>query len=147
MKEMITPRLILRPYTNGDFDALHKILSDKTTMSFWPEPFTKEQTKSWIERSIKSYEENNFGRLAVILKSTGKLIGDCGIIRSEIDGVYENDLGYIIYYKYWGRGFASEAAKACVDYGFNELGFTRIAANMDVDNTASIKTAEKISNY
>ncbi len=144
MKEITTERLILRPYTINDLDALHTILSDKTTMSFWPEPFTEEQTISWIERSIKSYEENNFGRLAVILKSTGELIGDCGIIKSETNSNTENDLGYIIHSPYWKNGYGTEAAKVCLDYGFTELNLTRITANMSFDNKASIKTAEKI---
>jgi ribosomal-protein-alanine N-acetyltransferase len=113
-------------------------------MSFWPEPFTEEQSKSWIERAVKSYADNDFGRLAVVLKSSGEILGDCGIMRSEIDGVTENDLGYIIYYRYWNSGYASEAAKACIDYGFNESNLQRITANMGADNIASAKTAEKI---
>jgi RimJ/RimL family protein N-acetyltransferase len=144
MKPINTPRLILRPYVIDDFEALHKILSDKKTMSFWPAPFTTEQTNRWIERSIKSYKENQFGRFAVELKESGKIIGDCGILLSELDGKQENDLGYIIYADYWGRGFGTEAAQACLDYAFNELGLKRVAANMATDNITSIRVAEKI---
>lgn len=144
MKPIISPQLILRPYSIDDVDALHKILSDKITMSFWPAPFTKEQTSRWLERSIKSYAENGFGRFAVQLKESGKLIGDCGIMVSELDENQENDLGYIIYHNYWGRGFGTEAAQACLNYAFNELGLTRMAANMAFDNFSSIRVAEKI---
>ncbi len=144
MKPINTQRLILRPYVTDDINALHKILSDEKTMSFWPAPFTIEQTRRWIERSIKSYRENQFGRFAVELKESGKLIGDCGILLSEVDGKQENDLGYIIHSDYWGRGYGTEAAQACLDFGFNKLGLTRIAANMASDNTASIRVAEKI---
>jgi len=51
-----------------------------------------------------------------------------------LDGKQENDLGYIIYHDYWGRGFGTEAAQACLDYAFDELGLIRIAANMAFDN-------------
>ena len=144
MKPINSPRLILRLYNIGDVDALHKILSDKKTMNFWPAPFTTEQSKEWILRSIKSYAENKFCRFAVELKESGELIGDCGILISELDGKQENDLGYIIYHDYWGRGFGTEAAQACLDYAFDELGLIRIAANMAFDNYASIRVAEKI---
>jgi RimJ/RimL family protein N-acetyltransferase len=144
MKPINTLRLILRPYVTDDIEALHKILSDKKTMGFWPALFTIEQTNRWIERSIKSYAENQFGRFAVELKESGKLIGDCGILLSELDGKQENDLGYIIHSGYWGRGYGTEAASASLDYAFNKLGLMRIAANMDVSNLASIRVAEKI---
>ena len=144
MKPINTPRLVLRPYETHDIEALHNILSDNKTMSFWPAPFTIEQTSRWIERSSKSYRENQFGRFAVELKESGKLIGDCGILLSELDGKQENDLGYIIHGNYWGRGYGTEAARASLDYAFKKLGLSRIAANMDVNNLASIKVAEKI---
>ncbi len=85
-------------------------------MSFWPAPFTTEQTSQWIERSIKSYAENGFGRFAVELKESGKLIGDCGILISELDRKPEYDLGYIIYAEYWGKGYGTEAARSALEY-------------------------------
>ncbi len=144
MKPINTPHLILRPYEINDLDGLHKILSDKKTMSFWPAPFTTEQTKEWIERSIKSYTENEFSRFAVELKESGKHIGDCGILISELDGKPKYDLGYIIYAEYWGKGYGTEAARSALEFAFNELGLSRMAANMDVNNLASIRVAEKI---
>jgi ribosomal-protein-alanine N-acetyltransferase len=140
-----TERLLLKKYTTEDTESLFKILSDRVTMSYWPEPFTKEQTEEWINRSILSYSDFDFGRMAVILKETNKMIGDCGIVSSEIDGQPENDLGYIIHYEYWRQGFASEAAEACKQYAFEKLNLTRLCANMAFDNIASIKTAGKLN--
>jgi len=84
--------------------------------SFWPSPFTLAQTEIWINNNIKRYSELGFGRWAIILKETGELIGDCGIMLSELDGTQEYDLGYIIHYPYWHKGFGFEAAKACSNY-------------------------------
>ena len=140
-----TKRLLIRKYTAEDVPALHKILSDPVTMSFWPAPFSLEQTRGWIERSIKSYDEYGFGRMAVILKATGAVIGDCGIIFNyELKGKKENDLGYIIHNPYWGKGYGAEAAGAVMQYAFETLKLERIIANMAFDNIASARVAEKI---
>jgi ribosomal-protein-alanine N-acetyltransferase len=127
-----------------DVGSLHTILSDNVTMSFWPEPFTLEQTRGWIERAVASYEKNGFGRMALVLKDTGSIIGNCGIMITETNGETENDLGYIIHSPQWRKGYGTEAAKACLGFGFNLIGLTRITANMSVNNTASFLTAEKI---
>ena len=139
-----TERLIIRSYSHNDISKLSIILSDPITMSFWPEPFTIEQTRHWVNSNILRCEELGFGRWAVILKDTEELIGDCGIMITEIDGKQELDLGYIIHYPYWKNGFATEAAEACKEYAFNDLGIKRLCANMPFNHEASRKTAEKI---
>jgi ribosomal-protein-alanine N-acetyltransferase len=146
-----TDRLILREYSPEDFVSLHAILSDPGTMKFWPAPFTEEQTKGWIERSIKSYKASlsplrltGFGRWAVILKEDGKQIGDAGIISAEINDKTENDLGYIIHKDFWKLGYGYEAASACMKYGFEKPGIKRMVANMAFNNVASVRVAEKI---
>ena|SRR5947207_14490036 len=139
-----TKRLILRHLTPDDRDDLYRILSDPTTMSFWPSPLSLEATENWISRNIKNYQEYGFGRFALILKPNNTFIGDCGIVRAEIDGKLENDLGYIIFHTYWKHGYAVEAAEACMNYGFDTLNLTRICANMPADHIASRRVAEKI---
>jgi RimJ/RimL family protein N-acetyltransferase len=139
-----TRRLILRHFEPDDEADLHRILSDPTTMSFWPAPFSREASRDWLNRNIARYSEHGLGRLAVILKETNELIGDCGIVQSEIDGQPENDLGYIIFHAFWNRGYAAEAAEACKTYGFDRLKLHRICANMPVDHLASRRIAEKI---
>jgi len=139
-----TQRLILREYSDEDFTALHKIVSDPEIMSFWPEPFTEEKTKMWMKRGLQNVYEYGTGRLAVILKDNNRLIGDAGFIFTDVNGKPENDLGWIIDKKFWGRGFGTEAAGACIDFAFNSLGFNRIVANMAFDNFASKRVAEKI---
>ena len=139
-----TSRLILRDFTVEDVDLLYPILSDAKTMSFWPRPFTKKETAVWIERNILSYMQNGFGRWAVILKSSGELVGDVGIHNSEVDGRTEISLGYIIDKKHWNKGYATEASLKCLEHAFAALYIEKLYATMAFDNIPSITVAEKI---
>ncbi|KWX73258.1 GCN5 family acetyltransferase [Paenibacillus jilunlii] len=139
-----TPRLNIRKYTEEDTAALFAILSDPITMAFWPAPFSSRQTEEWIERNIQSYITQGFGRWAVELKDTGRLIGDAGIMKSELNGSVENDLGYIIHSNYWRQGYAYEAAKSILSYALQELGLARICINMPADHAASEGVAIKL---
>lgn len=139
-----TERLILRHLREDDQEDLLRILSDPITMSFWPSPYTEEGTREWIARNRERYADLGFGRYAVILRESGALIGDCGLMRLEIDGTLENDLGYIISHDHWRQGYATEAAEACKTYAFGALNLHRLCANMPVEHTASRRVAEKI---
>lgn len=139
-----TQRLHLRPLTPDDLPALHRILSDPITMSFWPAPFSEDASRAWIERQMQNYQQHGFGRLALIERVSGELIGDCGIMPALIDGQPENDLGYIIFHTFWRQGYASEAAAAWLQHGFDLLQLDRICANMPVDHLGSRRVAEKI---
>lgn len=143
-KVLETERLILRELTPEDVERVFALLSDPITMQFWPKPFDREGAESWLKRAITSYRENGFGRYAVILKSSGDFIGDCGLMRSEVNGVLENDLGYIIDHRFWRKGYGSEAAKACLDYGLQVLKMKRIVANMETKHLASKAVAVKL---
>jgi len=139
-----TSRLLIREYFASDMPLLHKILSDPETMGFWPEPFSPGQTKAWIERSLNSYKKKGFGRCAVVLRETGELIGDAGILKSEINGKTENDLGYIIHYPFWNNGYGTEAAGAILARSLDSVGLRRIVSNMAYNHHASARVAEKI---
>ena len=139
-----TDNLIIRPYQSDDLDRLSAILSDPITMRFWPSPLTLEAARAWIERSIQSYLLHGFGRYALVQTATGELIGDCGILKSTVAGQAVNDLGYIVHHPYWGRGYATEAARAVKDYAFDTLGLDALHANMPWNHDASRRVAEKI---
>lgn len=139
-----TVRLRIRPYKKEEFAFIHRMFSDPVTMQFWPSPFTEEQTAGWISRSLDSYTAWGFGRGVIELKATGDVIGDGGLMKAELDGTTENDLGYIIHSPYWNQGYGYEAAQAILDYGFNRLGLQRMCANMPVHHHASRRVAEKL---
>jgi len=139
-----TPRLILRKYTIEDVALLHPITSDAETMSFYPAPFTIEQTTAWIERSLRCYSEFGFGRYGVLLKQTGEFIGCVGFFKTEVNEKEENDLGYILAKEHWKQGYATEAAQACLELAKENKWFDRIVIQMACEHLASANVAERL---
>jgi ribosomal-protein-alanine N-acetyltransferase len=139
-----TSRLVLRQFAWADVEALAAILSDPETMRYYPAPFTREGVEEWIERNRKRYAIDRHGLWAMILKSSGELIGDCGLIRQKIDGIEEVEISYHVRRDLWRQGLASEAAEACRDYGFARLSVDRLISLIRPENLASRRVAEKI---
>src|SRR5207249_11006997 len=84
-------------------------------------------TRGAVERFIRHEREHGFGLWAVELRATGEFIGDCGLVYVEGKGP-EVEVAYHLAKEWWGRGLATEAARACLDYGFRELGLREIIA-------------------
>lgn len=138
-----TERLILRALTLNDVNDLFKIFSDPEAMQFYPKAFDRQMTQIWIERNIHRYTQHGFGLWALLLKENRDLIGDCGLVLQEVDGVEEAEIGYHVRRDLWGRGLATEAAQACRDYGFSQLGFDKLISLINPANIASRRVAEK----
>lgn len=143
MQILETPRLTLREFCAEDVDALSLILSDPETMRFYVKPFDRQGTEEWIARNRQRYTKDGHGLWAMILKASGELIGDCGLVVQEIDGANEIEIGYHVRRDQWGQGFATEAARACCDYGFAHLGVSRLVSIIRPENLASRRVAEK----
>ena len=143
MPVLQTQRLSLREFESGDVDALATILSDPETMRYYPAPFERAAVADWIQRNRTRYASDGFGLWAMILNSTGELIGDCGLIRQSVDGVDEIEIGYHARRDLWGQGYASEAAQACRDHGFANLAVGRLISLIRPENLASRRVAEK----
>jgi len=144
MKILETNRLILRTWTQTDADALFEIMRDARVMRYLADgkPFTSEQTKDFLIWAENYQLENGFCRWKIIEKSSGEVVGSCGFARPH--GTEEVELGYLLAQKHWGKGFATEAARAAMLYGFGKLNFREIIAMTDLENTASQKVLEKI---
>lgn len=138
-----TERLFLRELNFNDLDDLCVYLSDPETMSHYPEQYSREMVKKFIQNNIDRYSEIGCGLWAIILKSEEKLIGDCGITIQDIDGVDEHEIGYHLNKDYWGNGYATEAAQAVKDYGFDTLNLNKLCSYMAEDHTASRRVAER----
>ena len=138
-----TERLLLRPYGKGDFESALGVLGDAGTMSFYPEPFSREKVRLVIENSMKTYQEHGYGMFAMLLREEETYIGDCGITLQNIDGVDELEIGYRIGKDYWGKGYAPEAASAMRDYGFKDLGLRKLCSYMPAHHLQSRRVAEK----
>ena len=97
-------------------------------------------TRETYERYVRDVYPTGFGRWTVLDRATGELLGWCGLKRVE----GEIDLGYRFVRKAWGRGIATECARACVEWGFREKGVERISAWSHRDNAASTRVLEKL---
>lgn len=144
MQVFQTKRLILRHLKIDDTQLLHEILSDKETMIFYPATYSIDAVKKWVNKSIKSYKENNFGLWAVTLKDTKEFIGQCGISLQNINGKIVPEIGYHINKKFWNKSYATEAADACLGYGFKKLNLKEIFIHTYIKNIPSQRVAEKI---
>lgn len=141
--QLETERLILRPMTQTDFEALHLIFTDANVMAAFNHPlFTGEQMQRWLQRNLDHQNEFGYGLFSVILKETGELIGDCGLEQMEDQGAAE--LGYDLRSDFWNRGYATEAAIAVRDYAFDVLCLPRLISLIRVGNLASKRVAEKV---
>lgn len=138
-----TQRLILREMMCSDFSALYDILSDPETMRFYPAPFDGEKVKRWIERNRQRYLTDGFGLWSIVLKETGEVIGDCGITMQPIHGRMLPEIGYHIHKAYWRKGYASEAAKRCMDFLFETTDCSAVYSYMKHNNAPSYGVAQK----
>jgi len=137
-----TARLVLRPLTLEDEDNLLAVLGDAETMLWYPSPYTREQVREGIERQISRYGSGS-GLLGMVETQTGRLIGDCGVVWQEVEGRMEPEIGYHVHRGWWNRGFATEAAKAAIDYAFGGLGVDHVISLIRPENVQSRRVAEK----
>jgi RimJ/RimL family protein N-acetyltransferase len=138
-----TDRLILREFLPQDADALALLLSDPETMQYYPAPMDRAGVEQWIERNLRRYAADGVGLWAMVLKSTGEMIGDCGIIRQPVEGEYLYEIGYHLRRDHWGQGLATEAAVACREWGFAHLGVSRLISLIRPENLPSQRVAER----
>ena len=138
-----TERLLLREFFPNDVDALALVLSDHETMRFYPAALDRAGVAAWIERNRRRYTEAGHGLWAMVLKSSGEVVGDCGLSWQTVDGTDEIEIGYHVRRDLWGQGYAPEAARACQGYGFARLGADRLISLIRPENLPSRRVAEK----
>jgi ribosomal-protein-alanine N-acetyltransferase len=140
-----TERLILRHFTTADGDAMDHIFGDSLVMHYGPGVQTRAWVRQWLRARVDIYKTHGFGLWAVFEKSTGQVIGYCGLSRfPDVGGFPETEIGYRLARPHWRRGFATEAARAALDHAFGTLSLPRLIALIDPANVASIRVAEKI---
>ena len=145
-----TERLILRELVDKDASAIFELDSDPLVHTYLGNnPMqTMKQSKEVIEFVRKQYSENGIGRWATIEKESGDFIGWTGLkVEDKLTNghVNYNDLGFRFKPKYWGKGYATERAIACLDYGFEVLGWEKIYGAADVDNLGSNGVFRKLN--
>jgi RimJ/RimL family protein N-acetyltransferase len=140
---LATERLILRGFTKDDVDAIFSVLGDEEAMKYYPRKFTREDAAQWIDRNLQRYRNDGYGLWAMVLKSTGEVIGDCGITRQVVEGEPMLEVGYHLRRDHWGHGYATEAARACMTYAFHNLAAGRVVSLIVAENLPSRRVAER----
>lgn len=137
-----TPRLYLREFTLADVELLYNMHQDPAITRYTGDPMPWDSlthTEKVLTEAILPQYKNGIGRWAVHIKETNEFIGWCGL--KQVDD--EIDLGYRYIQKYWGSGYAKEAAQAVLNFGIQQK-LPNIVGCADVENVASVKILEKI---
>ena len=136
MVTLKTDRLILRPFEAGDRDALFAVFSHPEAMKYWSTPphASPEETAQMIAGSMAA-DPATHQEFVILLE--GEVIGKAGLWQVP-------EIGYILHPDYWRKGIATEAIGAVLDHAFGTMGLDRVVADVDPDNTGSIRSLEKL---
>lgn len=128
-----------------DGDAMDRIFGDPHVMKYSSGVKQPEWVRNWLNRCLDDYYQKwGFGLWAVVTKDRRQVIGFCGLSRfDDVGGQPEVEIGYRLVRTAWGQGYATEAASAVRDYGFQTLCLPRLISIIDPRNIASIRVAEK----
>ncbi|UKA50975.1 GNAT family N-acetyltransferase [Arthrobacter sp. FW305-123] len=138
-----TARLRFREMTLADLDNMSSMLGDPDVMTYYPAPKTREEAAAWIAWNQANYARDGFG-LWIVETLDGGFMGDCGLTWQSVNGRPELEVGYHVRRDFQGRGYATEAALACLEYARDVVGATQLVAIIHPDNTASRRVAERL---
>ena len=138
-----TSRLTLRPFTQDDDKHLHRIMNQPDILQYFPrtDPPDLERVQKIIERQLTHWEEHRLGWWAVVPQGQTELIGWNGL--QYLPETDEVEVGYLLSKQFWGRGYATEGAKASLEFGFEKLGLEQIIGLTHPENMASQNVLKK----
>jgi len=139
-----TDRLKIRYLIRDDLPALLSIMKKPEVMYAWEHGFSKSETRKWLNRQLTRYHKDSYGYFAVTLKDSGKLIGQAGLMKTDINGENVVELGYIFDNSVWGHGYCTEAAKACIEMAFDKFGIDKLYCTVRPENEPSIRVAKRL---
>lgn len=141
-----TERMVFRDWRELDTVPFRAMNKDPRVMEFFPNTLSDTQTDAFISRINDEFSTYGYGLFAVDEKDKGAFIGFIGFhwaaFQSEFTPCIE--IGWRLIFKAWGKGFATEGAKACLKYGFEQLGFDKVLSFTSATNTRSQKVMKKI---
>lgn len=139
-----TERLLLRPLQRGDVEPIVALWADPEVTRFLGGPRDPDTVRAVLEEEADEPPIGRLGQWPLVERSSGEVVGDCGLIEKEVDGVPCVDLVYVLARPAWGRGYATEIAAALVGYAFEEVGLARLVAIIHPDNEGSKRVAAKL---
>lgn len=140
-----SPRLITQKLTESYILPWADFFKDKEAIEYFPlfDGTDLERSKSWIERQLMRYTENRYGMQALVDKKSNEFIGQCGLLAQEVDGINELEVGYHIFKRHWGQGYAPEAARLFINFAFENNLTDSIISIIHINNLRSQKVADK----
>jgi ribosomal-protein-alanine N-acetyltransferase len=138
---LTTERLVLRSPAPDDLPVWHAIYLDAEEVWYGAPRSSLDENREKLTRQIAHFEQHGFGMCAVDLAASGETIGAAGL--QHLEGGPEVEVGYRFLKERWGRGYATESARASIDFGFDEVGLEQIVAVALETNIASRRVLEK----
>ena len=141
-----TERLILRAWESDDADSYYQINQDQRVTEFLLITPTMEQVKEFIHGMNEQYKRLNYTLFAAIEKSSNTLIGFIGLNPPKWESHFTQcvEIGWRLGSKYWGKGYATEGAKAVLAYGFDQCHLNEIVSFTVPENIRSMRVMEKL---
>lgn len=144
--KIATARLVLRNWREGDRAPFAAMCADPRVMEFFPETLTREQSDAVIDRLGAHIERHGYGFWALEEQATGAFLGFTGLANVDFAAPFVPavEIGWRLAHRHWGKGYASEAARGCLDFGFNALGLPEIVSFAVVANVRSRRVMERL---
>ncbi len=139
-----TPRLIIKSLDKSDYEDFWMQQQDLFITEFFASTRDKDEMDKIFQLLLDSQKKHGFSFGMIFIKETGELIGRAGLVHLDFQPGPDVELGYFIYQKYCGKGYATELGEALIAYAFNVLKVSRIYATVDPENIASCRVSEKL---
>jgi len=139
-----TERLRLRKLSLGDLDFIGEMLAHPEVMRYYPKCHSRAESAEWIERQLARYERDGLGLWLALERETQQPVGQIGLTVQQVEGSPEREVGWLLHRPFWKHGFATEAAIACRDHAFAELGLDYLISLIRPVNTPSQAVARRI---
>ncbi len=141
-----TERLTLRKLTAKGYASLRDTLGDAEIMALTSGQVlsTKREITQWIISQLKRYDKELTGYFAAVDRSSGEIVGQIGLMWGSIAGSRRLEVGCILKKAHWGKGYATEGAKACINYAFENLGVGKVYATVRPENTRGVNAVERV---
>jgi ribosomal-protein-alanine N-acetyltransferase len=144
--ELRTGRLLLRRWRDADRDAFAELNADCEVMEHFPEPFPREESDALVDHIEAGFEQHGFGFWAVELVASSEFIGFTGLALAGFEAHFTPavEVGWRLKRSAWGHGYATEAARAAMTYGFDGVGVRQIVSFTPTNNMRSRAVMERL---
>jgi len=146
MLTLDTPRLLLRPWREADLPAFAEMNSDPRVMEFMPKVLTREESDAMVRRNAEHVATHGFGKWAVEIKAGAPFIGFVGLTVPAFEARFTPcvEIGWRLAAEHWGNGYATEAARAVLDFALDRAGLEEVVSFTVPANLRSLRVMERV---